>query len=637
METLANTGSGGGTATALVVPDRRGATGGGDLDGALEIIDAGARIDDFDLLTALGRGAFARVFLARQRSMQRLVAVKISHNHGSEPQTLAHLDHDHIVRVFDQRLIEHDRLKLVYMQYVPGGTLLGVLRRVRDTPPHARTGQLLLDAIDAELADRGGIRPSESRSRADIAGLSWPEAVAWLGRRLADALDYANRRGVLHRDIKPANVLLTAEGAPKLADFNISFDEHVHDAHPLRYFGGSLSYMSPEQLAAAHPDRSGSAADLDTRSDLYALAVMLWELLTGRRPFGADADEPDPGPAGLPTAIDHQLALRDRPIEDRVLADLPPDCPAALRRVLLSCLAPDPADRPERGRELATQLDLCLDVRARNLVDPPARSWQRRLAPWTVVVATLAGAVGNFGAVLYNNNHNGRLIDPALTAEQHHSLETIGNFVDWPFYPIVFGLLLYLGRHAILVPHGLRHGRRYDQRTLARTRANILTVGDRASLIGFAGWVVAGTVFVTGLLVVGDLPPTMLLHLLVTLVVCGAISVSYPFFLVTFWCVRVEYPTLLRHGRGHLTADDARRLHALGGRATVYLGIAAAVPMIAVLAGVSFLLPGQLPLIIGPMRWLCVCAVAAFVVVYWLFRTLEADLRALQRVVAAGV
>src|SRR5918997_4879997 len=89
---------------------------------ALDVIEAGSRVDDFDLLTGLGRGAFARVFLARQRSMQRLVAVKISHNHGSEPQTLAHLDHDHIVRVFDQRLIAEDELKLMYMQYVHGWT-----------------------------------------------------------------------------------------------------------------------------------------------------------------------------------------------------------------------------------------------------------------------------------------------------------------------------------------------------------------------------------------------------------------------------------------------------------------------------------------------------------------------------------
>ena len=199
--------------------------------------------------------------------MQRLVAVKISADHGTEPHTLAHLDHDYIVRVFDQRRVAQgpvntaNTVKLMYMQYVPGGTLRGVLRRVRDTEPALRNGRLLLSAVDGELLDRGGIRPAESRTRADIAALSWPETVAWLGRRLADALDYADRRGVLHRDLKPANVLLTADGAPKLADFNISYAHHVPGANPVAYFGGSLAYMSPEQLEAARPGSRRAAAD----------------------------------------------------------------------------------------------------------------------------------------------------------------------------------------------------------------------------------------------------------------------------------------------------------------------------------------------------------------------------------------
>jgi hypothetical protein len=239
---------------------------------------------------------------------------------------------------------------------------------------------------------------------------------------------------------------------------------------------------------------------------------------------------------------------------------------------------------------------------------------------------------------MYNHNHNGRLMDPALTAEQHRNLDAIGTFVDWPlFYPILFAFVVYLCRRTILVPRGLRRGRRYDPEMLARARADTLMVGDRAALVGFTAWVVAGTSMITSLLAVADLPAAMLVHLLSTLVVCGAISVSYPFFLTTFWYVHCQYPTLLRHGRGDLTADDARRLRALGRRATIYLGIAAAVPMLAVLAGVSFLRPGQLPLIIGSMRWLCIFAVAAFVVAYWLFRMLEDDLRALQRVVATGV
>ena len=120
------------------------------------------------------------------------------------------------------------------------------------------------------------------------AGRTWPETVCWLGVCLANALDYAHRRGVLHRDVKPANVLLTAEASPKLADFNVSFSSKLDGANPAAFFGGSLAYMSPEQLEAFNPASAREAGDLDGRSDLYSLCIILWELLTGRRPFRDD-------------------------------------------------------------------------------------------------------------------------------------------------------------------------------------------------------------------------------------------------------------------------------------------------------------------------------------------------------------
>src|SRR5215218_5657137 len=204
-------------------------------------IEVGQRLDDFDLLIELGSGAFARVFLARQMSLQRLVAVKISENHGHEPQTLAQLDHDYIVRIFDQRILHDQNWRLLYMQYLPGGTLLdlGRVAFAGERPPDS--GQALLDAVDGALESRGESRPTESSTRAELATLSWPETVAWLGKRLATALHYANSRGVLHRDIKLANVLLARDGTPKLADFNISFARNVSGASPFEYFGGSLS------------------------------------------------------------------------------------------------------------------------------------------------------------------------------------------------------------------------------------------------------------------------------------------------------------------------------------------------------------------------------------------------------------
>ncbi|WP_280509516.1 serine/threonine-protein kinase, partial [Nocardia farcinica] len=483
-----------GTATAI------GFDGDDRLD-PLDRIRVGQRVDDFDLLTGLGSGAFARVFLARQRSMQRLVAVKISADHGTEAQTLAQLDHDYIVRVFDQRLMDSQRgtgesarrLRLLYMQFLPGGTLLGVLRWVRATPPAERSGKLLLDAVDAAMEEKGEIRPTDSSVRAEIAGLSWPETVAWLGRRLAEALAYASSHGVLHRDVKPANVLLTAEAVPKLADFNISFSRNVEGTSPVAYFGGSLAYMSPEQLEACHPGWERSAADLDTRADIFSLGVVLWELLTGAKPF--DDSTAGAGRRGDDTTLEAMLERRSLGVDPAALDRVPPDCPAALRRVLLTCLEPDRERRWAGGDVLAKQLDLCLDQRARELVDPKPGSWRLRLRPWIVPVLLVAIGLPNLLASLYNIQHNQTLIVARMTEDAQRTFLIITGVVNSVFFPLGFVVVAYMSRYVLSVPRGLRRGRRYDPETLRRARCDALLLGERAVAIPFSLWVLAGLTF----------------------------------------------------------------------------------------------------------------------------------------------
>ncbi|MEV0296229.1 serine/threonine-protein kinase [Nocardia sp. NPDC050710] len=593
---------------------------------ALDSIDVGDRVDDFDLLMRIGAGAFAQVFLARQQSMQRLVAVKISHNHGSEPETLAQLDHDYIVRIFDQRLIADGELKLLYMQYLPGGTLLDVLRLSRSTPAEQRSGQLLLDAIDEVLADKGEVRPTESAIRARTAALTWPETVAWLGRRLADALEHASERGVLHRDIKPANVLLSAEGIPKLADFNVSFSARIKGTNPLAYFGGSLAYMSPEQLEACHPDLATTAADLDTRSDIYALAVMLWELLTGRRPF---ADETSAGESE--TSLARMLELRRRPVESTFLSELPPDCPMALRRVLLKCLSPDREDRYSCGSELAQQLDLCLEARARDLVYPPPDSWRARLSRWPTPILWLSSVVGVSLATVYMAVHLQELMRERLPDATNTQLDRgiiIFNLCAWPLAVVIYA---YMSRDLLAVSRGLRHGNRYDEATLARVRSRTLLWGDRVAMLTLT-FALCATV--TGVMLLHwftDFPARLLVHAATTVLVAGTISVAYTFFLSTFYIARCVYPIYLRHSR--TTAHDFADLRAMRRRTTVYLAVTASVPLLAVLAGFTALEPAELPLVRDSVLGLCVAAGLAFAGVYWLFRTLDADLRALQRVV----
>jgi hypothetical protein len=110
-------------------------------------INAGDKLDEFDLLKLLGKGAFASVFLAWQAPMQRFVALKVSADQGTEPQTLAQLEHEHIVRVYDQKLLTERRIKLMYMQHIGGGTLSNVVDRVRLTPGPDRNGKLLFETI----------------------------------------------------------------------------------------------------------------------------------------------------------------------------------------------------------------------------------------------------------------------------------------------------------------------------------------------------------------------------------------------------------------------------------------------------------------------------------------------------------
>ncbi|MFC9552421.1 serine/threonine-protein kinase [Rhodococcus sp. NPDC056960] len=592
----------------------------------LDAIDVGDHVDDFDLLMKIGAGAFAQVYLARQQSMQRLVAVKISHNHGIEPQTLAQLDHDCIVRIYDQRLIADGELKLLYMQYLPGGTLLDVVRRLRATPPEDRSGQLLLDAVDGVLADKGEVRPAESAVRTRTASLTWPETVAWLGRRLADALHHASDRGVLHRDIKPANVLLSAEGIPKLADFNVSSSTRIKGTSPLAYFGGSLAYMSPEQLEACHPDLPVTAADLDTRSDIYALGVLLWELLTGRRPF---ADDPRAGESE--TSLARMLELRRRPVEPRFLTELPPDCPMALRRVLLTCLSPDREDRYPSGSELAQQFDLCLEERARDLVYPPPASWRARLSRLPTPVLWSSSLVGIGLATIYLTVHSRALLDERLSDATYAQLfrgTVLFNLVAWPLAVVIYA---YMSRDLLAVPRGLRKGRRYDDAVLARVRARTLFWGDLCALNTFLFAVCATVAGVMLLRWFTDLPSRLMVHAGTTVLVAGTISVAYTFFLSTFYVVRCVYPIYLRHGR--TTPHDSAVLRALRRRTTVYLAVTASVPLVGVLAGFTALEPAELPLVRDSVLGLCAASGLAFVAVYWLFRKLDADVRALERVV----
>jgi len=547
-----------------------------------EEIEVGHKIDDFDLLTRLGRGAFATVFLARQQSMQRIVALKVSADRGNEPQTMALLDHPHIVRVFDQRQLPERKLRLLYMQYIPGGTLQSVVDGIRQIAPAMRTGQCLLDVIDYSLANRGESPPSESRLRARLAKASWPQVVCWLGSRLAAALDYAHSRGVLHRDVKPANVLVGADGTPKLADFNISFSSKVEGSTAAAYFGGSLAYMSPEQLEACSSAHDRQAEDLDGRSDIYSLGVVLWELLTGSRPF-ADI-EPN---ADWSKTLEAMIAQREAGIPAATLARLPANCPSGLKQILLNCLSPDREKRYPSPAGLSRQLELSLQPQVLALLRPRAgslRNWVRR---YPLIAMFAAGLIPNIIYSLLNIGYNLPAIFLAIGLSVDQVLgDPVVGLVNGCAFTIGIAVILPLVWPVVRAVTRVHRGCPEPIDRLPKWAARSLVLGDiTASVSGFE-WFVTALIFPVWISY--KIPPdkfhavTIWLHFLLSQLMCGMMAGSLAFFMISYLATRAYYPTLFQPEVADPLALN--RLRSLERRTWVYFAMAVVVPFLALIS-----------------------------------------------------
>ena len=586
----------------------------------LDEIEVGGMVDDFDLFALLGKGAFARVFLARQRSMQRLVALKVSADAGEEPQTLAQLDHPHIVRVYDQRIVPNERIRLLYMQFVAGGTLQAVLDRIRKTPEGERRGRTLLTVVDLALEERGETPPLGSGLREHLAAWTWPETVCWLGARLAEALDYAHRRGVLHRDVKPANVLLTAEGAPKLADFNVSFSCKLDGANPAAFFGGSLAYMSPEQIEAFNPAHERDPGDLDGRSDLFSLCIILWELLAGRRPFRDDHLDRDW------SAMLVQMLERRRAGVDPAVSPLPAvGLPAGLQQVLLTGLDPDPDRRPQTGAALARELELCLQPRARALLHPTPGDWRSIVRRYGLVCVLLASLIPNAAAALFNISYNRSEIIARMAGAEpvFWNVQSAINGIAFPFGVGLLGVLVWPAARAVLQ---MEKGEVLDADKMRGPRRRCLVLGDWAAGLSIGLWLLAGPIYPMALwAVLGPLPLWFFVDFVLSLALCGLIASVYPFFGVTFLAVRALFPRLA----WDLDADDLARMERLKRRTGFYLLLSAVAPMLTVAAWAAMGSENRIALGV-----LSAVSLIGFGVVFVLSRAIQGDLEALTQTAA---
>jgi len=268
----------------------------------------GQSLGRYHILEQLGEGGMATVFRAYDTRLERDVAIKVIRvdqfapsllerilkRFEREAKSLARLSHPNIVAIID--FGEYQNIPYLVMVYLPGGT----------------------------LKDRMG------------KAMPWGEAARLLVP-IARALDYAHREGVIHRDVKPTNILMARSGDPMLTDFGIAKLLDPGEAQTLTGTGlgiGTPEYMAPEQ---------GLGQEIDARADIYALGVVFYELVTGRKPYTADTP--------MAVVFKHMTDPLPRP------GVYVPGLPETVEKVLIKALAKKPDDPYENMEKFAAALE----------------------------------------------------------------------------------------------------------------------------------------------------------------------------------------------------------------------------------------------------------------------------------------
>lgn len=492
--------------------------------GVAGAMTAGERIDDFEIEAVLGRGAFGVVYLARQLSLDRQVALKVAANQGSEGRTMARLEHKHIVQVFSETVDSTGKQKLLCMQLVPGAPLDAVIHDLgaaRHLHGHWR-GADVLASVDRRSKLSDVFDPNALHDREALDDMDDLQAACWMGARLAEAVDYAHRQGVLHRDIKPANVLVNRYGQPQLADFNISFQELDESSSVEDRFGGTLAYMSPEHLEAFDPHSEVQATAVDARSDVYSLGIVLAELLDGKSPLQS------------PPRGDNRMQYLSQLAEHRKATgpEVTPgagDARKAFNYVVARCLDPDPQQRFQTAEELAHAVDGCGELRSHER-RTSRRSWlgrsvQSRPILWIVVFALLPQIVGSLFNVSYNLLE---IYAQLLNEPQQRAFWNIVPAYNSVVYPAALAAIAVLVMPLLTVWRDLLSTKVVSQQRLDTARKRALAFPVWLLVIAALGWLPGGVLFPWLIdRMAGGVSPALYWHFIASFTISGLIAVAY--------------------------------------------------------------------------------------------------------------
>lgn len=553
----------------------------------------GERIEGFEIVRQIGEGGFAKVYLARELSLGRHVALKVSSDIGREASTMAGLEHDHIVQVYSETVVQDAGLQLICMQLVQGATLAALISRLGDVAPLARSGERLLALLDAATAGDGGAGETlldvrAMRDREALTRLDFASACLWLGERMAEALAFAHARGILHLDVKPANILVNRYGRPMLSDFNVSVRSTEVDGRGPAVIGGTLSYMAPEQhkaftgpttaervTAALTREAVTLATPIDGRADVYALGMVLTELMTCRK-VEKTVDE------ATGTTILHGTE------------GLPEEIASVLHRAVRT----KPEERFKGAAAFAAALKNCRSVaaiRTAVTIDNPLYRLTRRNP---VLMLVLLAVVPQLLGSAVNITYNAVRIVAELNDAQRAAFKDLVVAYNLVFYPL--GTWLVWRQIAFLV-RSLRHRRdRYmpDPDSMATLRRRVLQTPYVLVLATTVGWL-PGAILFPALIdyAAGPIPAATYWHFVISFVSSWLIALTYSFLLLESVVLQVIYPRFWT-GCCEIKRASRHELKKVNGRLKLFQILAGIIP----LAG-AVMIVGAGPEIIDPQRY----------------------------------